>query len=263
MWSVSFQMGVAGVAWATFICQGVSCVLAMWTVLRRLRSLPATEKGPIFSMRQLQRIARVAIPSILQQSFVSVGNIFIQSFVNSFGTTVIAAYSAAIKLNNFAITSLSALATAMSNFTAQNIGAQKLDRIRQGTKSGVELACLVGLVFTALFLLLRKPLISLFLNDPSSGALEIGMLFLVIVTPFYVVPATKILIDGVLRGAGAMKHFMVATFADLILRVVLAWLLSDIYDSTGIWLAWPIGWITGTVLSVAFYAKGVWKRQML
>ena len=263
IWFVAgLHMGVAGVAWATFLCQGVSCVLAVITVLRRIRQLPCEEKPALFSGPILLRITRIAIPSTLQQSFVSVGNIFIQGMVNSFGTTVIAAYSAAIKLNNFAITGFSALGTAMSNFTAQNIGAGKLDRIRQGTKSGIGISILTGLAFTALFILLRRPLVGLFLKDHTTGALETGMLFILIVTPFYIVPAVKILLDGVLRGAGAMGYFMTTTFTDLILRVGLAFLLSRSLESTGIWLAWPLGWITGTCLSILFYCKGVWKRGM-
>ena len=263
IWFVAgLHMGVAGVAWATFLCQGVSCVLAVITVLRRIRQLPCEEKPALFSGPILLRITRIAIPSTLQQSFVSVGNIFIQGMVNSFGTTVIAAYSAAIKLNNFAITGFSALGTAMSNFTAQNIGAGKLDRIRQGTKSGIGISILTRLAFTALFILLRRPLVGLFLKDHTTGALETGILFILIVTPFYVVPAVKILLDGVLRGAGAMGYFMTTTFTDLILRVGLAFLLSHSLESTGIWLAWPLGWITGTCLSILFYCKGVWKRGM-
>ena len=81
-------------------------------------------------------------------------------------------------------------------------------------------------------------------------------------TPFDIVPAVKILLDGVLRGAGAMGYFMTTTFTDLILRVGLAFLLSRSLESTGIWLAWPLGWITGTCLSILFYCKGVWKRGM-
>lgn len=259
---VSFQMGVAGLAWATFLCQGVSCVLSVITVLHRIRSLPATERPRLFSWSILKRITRIAVPSILQQSFVSVGNIFIQSMVNSFGTTVIAAYSAAIKLNNFAITCLSALGTAMSNFTAQNIGAKRPERVRVGTRSGLGISCVVGIFFTALFLLLRQPLIGLFLKDHTSGALETGILFLVIVTPFYIVPSIKLLLDGVLRGAGAMSYFMAATFTDLILRVSLAYLLSGYWGSTGIWLSWPLGWAAGTILSAVFYVKGVWRRDI-
>ena len=102
----AFDMGVAGVAWATFLCQGVSCVLSLWVVARRVRAVPSEGEWVWFSWKMLGQIAVVAIPSILQQSFVSVGNIIIQSVVNSFGASVIAGFAAATKLNNVLISSL-------------------------------------------------------------------------------------------------------------------------------------------------------------
>lgn len=123
----AFGMKVDGVAWATFLCQGVSCVLAIIFVLRRFRRFETPEKAPVFSWRLLGRIATVAIPSILQQSFISVGNIVIQSVINGFGTATIAGYSASVKLNNLVITSLTTLGNGVSNFTAQNLGAGKYD----------------------------------------------------------------------------------------------------------------------------------------
>ena len=128
----AFKMGVAGVAWATFLCQGVSCVLAVLFVLRRLRSVETDEKSALFSFPLFCRIAVIAVPSILQQSFISVGNIVIQGVINSFGSGVMAGYSASVKLNNLVITSLTTLGNGISNFTAQNIGASKMERVRSG-----------------------------------------------------------------------------------------------------------------------------------
>mgnify|MGYP001123880759 FL=1 len=128
----AFKMGVAGVAWATFLCQGVSCVLAVLFVLRRLRGVETDEKSALFSFPLFCRIAVIAVPSILQQSFISVGNIVIQGVINSFGSGVMAGYSASVKLNNLVITSLTTLGNGISNFTAQNIGASKMERVRSG-----------------------------------------------------------------------------------------------------------------------------------
>ena len=125
-----FRMGVAGVAWATFLCQGVSCVLAVTAVAGRLSGIRTEEKAPLFSMRLLKRIAMIAVPSILQQSFISVGNIVIQGVINGFGAGVIAGYAAAVKLNNLVITSLTTLANGVSNYTAQNLGAGIPARVR-------------------------------------------------------------------------------------------------------------------------------------
>lgn len=249
-----FTRGVDGVAWATFLCQGISCILALIFVFKRLKTIETNGRNKAFSWNLLRQIAGIAIPSILQQSFVSVGNIIIQGIINSFGSGVIAGYSASIKLNNLVITSFNTLGTGMSNYTAQNLGAKRNERIHAGFKAGVRMVVLIGAVFSISYFFFGKSLIHIFINDLGSEAASTGMMILRIISPFYFVISTKLIADGVLRGAGRMKQFMFATFTDLILRVVLAKILSSTaLGATGIWLAWPIGWLTATALSLAFY----------
>ena len=253
-----FSMGVAGVAWATFLCQGVSCVLALIFVFLRLKKIKTDKKAPVFSFSVLGTVSKIAVPSILQQSFISVGNIFIQGLINGFGSGTIAGYSAAIKLNNMVITSLTTLANGISNFTAQNLGAKEYSRISEGFKAGIKLVCIICVPVIAAYLILSRPLVSIFLEDASGEAMSVGRMFLTVVSPFYFVVAIKLVSDGVLRGAGQMKLFMAATFTDLLLRVVLAAVLSaTALGSTGIWLSWPIGWFISTVLSVLFYRSWI------
>ena len=256
-----FSMGVAGVAWATFLCQGVSCVLAVIFVFRRILTVKTEKKPALFSWALLKQIAVIAIPSILQQSFISVGNIIIQSIINTFGSSVIAGYAAAIKLNNLVITSFTTLGNGISNYTAQNIGAGKTQRVKQGYKAGVKLILIICAPLAALYLIAGRPLINLFLDIPNEMTVKTGLQFLHIVVPFYFVIAAKLSSDGVLRGAGLMKQFMISTFTDLILRVVLAFALSAYLDAIGIWMAWPIGWSISTCMSVAFAVHFVNKKQ--
>ena len=256
----AFKMGVAGVAWATFLCQGVSCVLAVLFVLRRLRGVETDEKSALFSFPLFCRIAAIAVPSILQQSFISVGNIVIQGVINSFGSGVMAGYSASVKLNNLVITSLTTLGNGISNFTAQNIGAGKMERVRSGFKAGLKLVWMLCLPIVALYLLGGRMLVNIFMNEPSEAAMASGVQFLRIVSPFYFVVSCKLVSDGVLRGAGLMKEFMAATFTDLILRVGLAIALSKALGAVGVWCAWPIGWTIAMVLSVIFYRGGPWEK---
>jgi putative MATE family efflux protein len=251
----AFEMGVAGVAWATFLCQGVSCVLSLVVVFRRLSGMHTEGNVELFSWPLFKRIAVIAIPSILQQSFISVGNIVIQSVINSFGTGVMAGYSASIKLNNLVITSFTTLGNGISNYTAQNIGAGLRERIRPGFKAGVKLVWIICVPIILLYMLFAKALVNFFMNTPSDMALQSGMTFLHIVTPFYLIVSVKLVADGILRGSGLMKYFMISTFTDLILRVVLAEVLSIPFQSTGIWCAWPIGWTIAMVMSVMFYRK--------
>ena len=250
----AFHMGVAGVAWATFLCQGVSCVLAMVVVLKRLQKIPTKGKVTIFSVQLLKRILTIAVPSTLQQSFISVGNIIIQGIINGFGTDVMAGYSAAVKLNNLVITSFTTLGNGISNFTAQNIGAQKLERVKEGFQAGLKLVWILCVPLTLLYFTGGRGLMGFFLKEPTEAALNSGFIFLRILSPFYFVVSAKLVADGILRGAGRMQYFMIATFTDLILRVALAFVLSATeLGSTGIWCAWPIGWTVATVMSVCFY----------
>ena len=243
-----FKMGVAGVAWATLICQGISCVLAIVVVFFRFRQIPTEGKVKLFSWELFRKITAVAVPSILQQSFISVGNIVIQSVINSFGSSVMAGYSAAVKLNNLVITSFTTLGNGISNFTGQNLGAGKLDRIRAGFRAGLRLVWILCVPLVLLYLFGGSWLVRLFLNDAGGTAAETGVAFLRIVAPFYFVVSAKLVSDGVLRGAGMMGKFMAATFSDLILRVVLAFVFSIPFGSTGIWFAWPVGWTVATAL---------------
>ena len=255
-----FHMGVAGVAWATFLCQGVSCILAMVVVFRRMKAIPAQRKTVWFSWNMLGKIAVVAIPSILQQSFISVGNIILQSVINTFGASVIAGYSAAVKLNNMVITSCTALGNGISNYTSQNMGAGKMDRVKAGFGAGRNLVWLICVPIVILYFFFGRTLLLLFMNDPQGPAIDTGMLFLHILSPFYFVVSLKLVTDGILRGCGLMGRFMVATFTDLILRVGMAIVLSGTeLGSTGIWLSWPIGWCIGTVLSLVFYVTAIRK----
>lgn len=258
-----FGMGVDGVAWATFLCQGISCILAIIVVFRRFRRIRTEEKAKIFSWKLLSRVMTVAVPSILQQSFVSVGNIIIQGVINGFGIGVMAGYSASVKLNNMVITSLTTLANGISNYTAQNLGAGKYDRIKAGFKAGFRLVWMICVPIVLLYFIAGRYLVYIFLDSPTGQAMDTGVIFLRILSPFYFIISVKLVSDGVLRGAGFMKRFMAGTFTDLLLRVVLAATLSKTsLGSIGIWISWPIGWSISMVMSVWFYASVKWDSKV-
>lgn len=260
----AFHMGVAGVAWATFLCQGVSCVLALLLMLRCLSKIKTEDgRARLFSDRILGEIVRIALPSTLQQSFISVGNIVIQSVVNGFGASVMAGYSAAIKLNNLVITSFTTLGNGISNYTGQNLGAGKPERVREGLKAGVAMVWLLCVPLAGLYLLCGEPLIRFFMNAPSALAVSSGMQLLRVVAPFYFVVSVKLVTDGVLRGAEKMRAFMVSTLTDLVLRVALAILLSRDMGTLGVWSAWPVGWCVATGLSLMFYLRSFRKQQAI
>ena len=251
-----FGMGVAGVAWATFLCQGISCILSLIVVYRRLAVIESGVKAKLFSKNIFLKFLGIAIPSTLQQSFISVGNIIIQRVINGFGSGVMAGYAASVKLNNMVISSYTTIGNGISNYSAQNNGAGKYDRIHDGFKSGIKMVWLISLPIVLLYFIAGKYLLLLFLEDRGGVAMVTGMTFLRILSPFYFVVSAKLVADGILRGTERMNQFMIATFTDLILRVVLAIGLSrTTLGATGIWCAWPIGWTIAAIMSVFFYKR--------
>ena len=256
-------LGVAGVAIATLICQGVSCILALGFLFKRLKSIETEGKAPLFDKTLFSKICKVAVPSILQQGSISIGNICIQGIVNGYGEAVMAGFTAAIKLNNIATSCFTAIANGLSSFTSQNMGAKRTERVKPGLIAALTMSILVALVLCLSYTIGRAACIGFFLNAPTKEALDAGSEFLLIVSPFYFVICVKITVDGVLRGSGAMHLFMISTMIDLVLRVLLAWIFSPFFGSTGIWYAWPIGWLIAAILSVSFYLAGKWKKANL
>lgn len=258
------HLAVAGVAYATFICQGIACIVSLILLAIRFRKIkePNYQK---FSKKALAEVCKLAIPSILQQSFISIGNLFIQLMVNNYSSDVIAGYSAAIKINTFAVTTFTTLGNGVSNFTAQNLGSLKIKRIKKGFISGLGFSLLIAVIFSLIFTIFSKELVNVFMEDDNSVdtdlALSTGKEFLMVVAPFYISVATKLICDGVLRGSNNMLYFMIATFTDLILRVILAFVFMQFFGTLGIWMGWPISWIIATIMSFIFYKSNIWLKK--
>lgn len=258
------HLAVAGVAYATFICQGIACIVSLILLAIRFRKIkePNYQK---FNKKALAEVCKLAIPSILQQSFISIGNLFIQLMVNNYSSDVIAGYSAAIKINTFAVTTFTTLGNGVSNFTAQNLGSLKIKRIKKGFISGLGFSLLIAVIFSLIFTIFSKELVNVFMEDDNSVdtdlALSTGKEFLMVVAPFYISVATKLICDGVLRGSNNMLYFMIATFTDLILRVILAFVFMQFFGTLGIWMGWPISWIIATIMSFIFYKSNIWLKK--
>lgn len=260
----TFSMGVAGVAWATFIAQGIASVLAVVTVFRKNAKIqvPSYQK---FSPLLLRKMTWIAVPSIMQQSFVSVGQLFVQGRINSFGSVVVAGYSGGFKIQIFILSVLGTIGNAVSSFTAQNAGAGKWQRTKEGTAAGLKIIVAMAAVFSAACLIFSRQAMGLFLEGSSAQAVKsmgAGISFLRINAPFYALVSVKFVFDGMLRGMSEMKGFMASTFADLIARVSLSYILSVPFGATGIWAAWPIGWVIGTSVSV-WYGKKAQRKYMI
>lgn len=255
-----FDMGVAGVAWATFIAQGVASLAAFAVVSRRMKCLGGT-RGKVFSGHIFGNMAKIAVPSILQQSFVSIGNLMVQGIVNGYGSTAVAGYSAAIRINTFALTLINTEGGGISNYTAQNIGAGKWERIWKGYRFQLIFTAAVAVGFSIISCVFGRTLIGFF-GAESEAAVGTGMDFLKIVAPLYCVVTVKIITDGVLRGMEKVIFVMTDTFVDLIIRVICAFALCAVIQNvTGIAWAWAIGWAVSVLLSICFLIRAKRRQE--
>ena len=256
----ALSMGVAGVAWATLIAQGISAVLSFVIFLRGLKSYPG-KLDRLFDGRELKNMARVALPSILQQSTVSIGMMLVQSVVNSFGSQMLAGYSAAMRIESVCIVPMSAMGNAISSYTAQNIGAGKPERVRAGYRASYGIVFAIAAVICLAVQLLARPLVSLFMEEGGSSlAFETGMACTRFMGWFYVLIGLKMISDGVLRGAGDMTMFTVANLVNLGLRVVLAVTLAPQFGIQFVWMAVPVGWLINYGISFLEYRTGKWEQ---
>lgn len=255
-----FGLGIMGVGLATLICQGASAIAASIVLYKRVKSITTGIEAPLFSYPVFRRLVALSVPSILQQSFVSVGNIFIQSVINSFGAVVMAGYAAAIKINSLGVACLSVMGNGVSSFTAQNIGAGRIDRVKEGRRAGMKVALGIAFTMFLLYTFLGHKILLLIVSSADKDVLAVGVQFLRIVSPFYLVVLVKIVTDATLRGCGLMKTFMFSTLTDLFLRAGLSYLFSLLLGPVGIWMSWPVGWSMGTLVSLFFFKRVDWAK---
>lgn len=255
----TFQMGVAGVAWATLIAQGISAVLSFLVFMKKLKSL-SNEHTKIFDKSELTSMTKIALPSILQQSTVSIGMMLVQSVVNSFGSQALAGFSAAMRIESICIVPMTGIGNAMSSYTAQNLGAKKEERVVEGYKVANKMVIVCAVVICLILELFYSSIISLFLGDNGTAtAIATGQDYLKFIGWFFCLIGFKMTVDGLLRGAGDMKMFTVANLVNLFIRVALSVTLAPKYGIAMVWYAVPIGWMVNWMISFLQYRTDKWR----
>ncbi|MCI8484293.1 MAG: MATE family efflux transporter [Lachnospiraceae bacterium] len=255
------QMGVPGVAWATLIAQGISAVLSFAFLMKKLKGIE-TGQYERFDQNMLKNMVKVAIPTIVQQSIVSIGMVLIQSVVNRFGSTFLAGYTAATKIDGIAIVPMVAVGNAASTYVAQNMGAKKLDRISQGYRSCLVMAAGIGLTIAVILHFAGNGFVGMFLDSASSQeAISIGAQYLSTVSLFYFMMGLMNVSNGVLRGAADMGWFLSCSLCILLVRVGLTYALADATQGMIIMWANPAGWAVGLLIAVFRYFQGGWKTK--
>ncbi|GFI04527.1 MATE family efflux transporter [Lachnospiraceae bacterium 64-25] len=280
-----FGFGVAGAAVATVFAQGLSAVISFCLLVRTLKQYENKEgeagkqisqsnvdedKGekkcrqPLYDMYMLGSMIKVAIPSMLQQSIVSIGMLLVQSVVNGFGSSVLAGYTAGMRIESICIVPMIASGNAVSTFTAQNLGAGAPERVKKGYFAAVRMVAAFAVVICVILSLFHGSIIRAFLEAGSDqAAFETGNSYLSFIAFFFVFIGLKSITDGVLRGAGDVVVFTLANLINLGIRVIAAFTLAPIIGVQGVWFAVPMGWASNYLISFIRYVSGKWSKKKL
>lgn len=258
------SMGVPGVAIATVIAQGFSAVLCFIWLRFRLRKILENERGKFFDKELLKLICAMAIPSCLQQSIVSLGFVGVQALVNRYGGNFMAGYTAAIKIDAIAILPMVNVGNAVSNFTAQNMGAGKIERVKSGLRAGVLLSGAIALLVSVLLIFWGDVFIGAFVDTASNPeVIATGESYLHVVGVCYIIMGTMNNFNGVLRGAGDVRQTFINTLCNFVTRLALAYGLAGVIGPSAIWYSIPIGWAVSLVMGIWRYRSGKWKTKAL
>lgn len=267
LWMVlQWKLGVAGVAIATVMAQGLSAVISFLILLGVLRSYPVPEgeKIKLYDTDMLVRGTKIAIPSIVQQSIVSIGMLLVQSVVNGFGSGVLAGYSAGTRVESICIVPMIALGNAVSTFTAQNLGARQTERVRQGLRTGFGLVIAFGAVICLVLNLYHEPIIAAFIDrETGAEAFSAGNAYVTFIGWFFAMIGFKAVTDGVLRGSGDVGMYMAANLVNLGIRVLVANLCAPVFGVQAVWYAIPLGWTVNFLISYSWYHTGRWSRKRI
>lgn len=261
-----FHFGIAGAAVATVLAQGLSAVISFGILMRSLRDFQEENEDAqqMFNVQMLGNMIKVAIPSMLQQSIVSIGMLLVQSVVNGYGSSVLAGYTAGSRIESVCIVPMIASGNAVSTFTAQNLGAGKPERVKRGYLAAVRMVASFAVVLCLMLRLFHESIISSFLEAGSEqAAFETGNAYLSFISFFFVFIGLKAITDGVLRGAGDVVVFTLANLVNLSIRVMIAFVLSPILGVQAVWIAVPIGWVANYLISFISYLSGRWSRKKL
>ena len=256
LWFVAgLGFGVAGAAAATVIAQYVSGIgIAVYTFFKA-PGLVRPEKGTRLRWERMKEIANFSALTCLQQSIMNLGILAVQGLVNSFGTTVMAAFAAAVKIDAFAYLPVQDFGNAFSIFIAQNFGAGEKGRIKKGIRVAAAASVGFGLFISLLVFIFAEPLMGLFIDLSETAVIAEGVRYLRIEGAFYCLIGVLFLLYGLYRALGRPGMSVVLTVVSLGTRVGLAYALAAVpaFGVIGIWWSVPIGWLLADALGVGYY----------
>ncbi len=255
------NMGVSGAALATVISQGVSAVASIIFAVKKNPYFRLSREDFSFSSSHSNRVIKIGLPIALQSGMISISMIFLQKTANAFGETVMAAYTATMKIEQLIHQPFISLNAALSTFTGQNIGAAKLERVEKGYKKTILMACAFGLFMLCVFFLLSGPIMMIFVSEPS--VIEIGAWALRVSCCFYCPLSLIHVTRGLLNGAGDVGFAFINGVVEVIGRIGFALLLVNCtpLGMCSIWLTTCLTWTLTGIMCVLRYKAGIWKKK--
>ena len=260
---LAFDMGVAGVAWATVIAQAISAILVLITLTR--------SKGPYklcwgkvgFSLPILRQVIKVGMPSALQQAVTSFSNVFVQAYINAFGASLMAGWTTYGKLDAFALVPMMSIGMASTTFVGQNLGAGNVDRAKKGVRISLGISLICTAMLLAPLMIWTRPLAAIFNPDPA--VVDYAVLIIRLLSPFYLCCCINQIYSGALRGAGASFVAMAIMLSSFVVfRQIYLAVVSSLTTSV-LWtiFSYPLGWILASTLSFLYFRSGKWERFKL
>ena len=255
IWMVAgLGLGVFGAAVATLIAQGISAIFSLVIFFRRMRRYKSSFR--LFDGQELRSMLKIAVPSVLQQSTVSVGMMIVQAVVNPFGTQALAGYAATMRVENVFSLIFVSIGNAVSPYVSQNLGAGKIGRIRKGYHAALMLDICFAVLAFAVIETLHTPISSLFLGkDGTALAYQVSGDYMRWLGYFFIFMGIKMATDGVLRGLGIMRPFLAANMVNLAIRLAVALICAPRFGIEFVWLAVPAGWLANFLISYAALRK--------
>lgn len=255
-----FDWGIAGAAYATLLANAIAFGLAIYWLNRTHKLIRIAIRGLRFDREIFRQSVKIGLPTGIQQTLVALGALALLGIVNQYGTDVIAGYSVASRLDAMALIPAMSFSQALSTFVGQNIGANKTDRIRTGLIATLKMSGIVTIVTSLVVIFGGHVLMSLFTKDQA--VIRAGDQYLTIVSASYILFTLMFIYNGLLRGAGDTLLPMFFSLLSLwIIRIPIAWFLSERIGSVGIWWSIPAGWFVGLVLAFFYYKTGRWKKM--
>lgn len=254
------DMGIKGIAYATLISKGGAFFTAVIYIKRRYEFFNIRLIRLKFDKDIFIKGFKIGLPSGLQHMFVALGMMAIYRIVSRFGVEVTDAYSVALRIDFFGMVPAMSFSMALTAFTGQNIGAGRINRVKQGLRATMLMSATIAVLISLVVLSTSHLLMDVFTDDPE--IIRIGTEYLLIVSSFYVIFSIMFSLMGTFRGAGDTVFPMFITLLTLwLIRVPFSEYLSRFYDETGIWYALPITWAFGMIASAIYYFTGRWKRK--